>query len=161
MTIEAAADTKSVAQTFEVRIARSAAEFEEIVTVRARVFRDEQEMVSQVLTDADDRSGVHAYARLEGGVIAIGRLTPPANGRAEGQIAWVAVVPEHRGGGAGSAVMKALLAVADRHRFPSVLISAQGHAIPFYRRLGFIPFGDPFMVKGIEHQYMERRRPRG
>jgi len=160
MTIKSAARTETSERTLEVRIARTAAEFDEIVAVRARVFRDEQGMVSHDLTDADDRHGVHAYARQEGEVIAVGRLTPPANGRAEGQIAWVAVVSEHRGGGAGSAVMKALLAVADRHRFPGLLISAQTHALPFYRRLGFMPFGDRFTVKGIEHQYMERRRPR-
>jgi predicted GNAT family N-acyltransferase len=160
MTIGVPAQRGAIAPTFEVRVARSAEEFDEILAVRARVFRDEQAMVSSDLTDNDDRNGVHVYARQTGRAIAAGRLTSPPKGRTEGQIAWVAVLPEHRGGGAGTAVMRALLEIADQHRFPSVLISAQTHALPFYRRLGFRPYGDPFQVKGIEHQYMERRRPR-
>jgi predicted GNAT family N-acyltransferase len=149
------------ASRFEVRIARTAAELVAIVDLRARVFRDEQGIVSHELTDDDDETSVHVYVRCDREVIAMGRLSPPANGRADGQIAWVATVPEYRGRGAGSAVMDVLLSIADQHRFPAVLISAQTHALPFYRRFGFVPYGDQFVVKGIEHQYMERRRPRG
>jgi predicted GNAT family N-acyltransferase len=143
----------------EVRIARTRDEFAKIVAVRARVFRDEQEIVEHALTDNDDPQSVHAFAKLGRDVIAVGRLTPPTKTRAEGQIAWVATLPEYRGHGAGTAVMEALLAIADEHRFPSVLISAQTHALPFYRRLGFDPYGDRFVVRAIEHQYMERRPP--
>jgi predicted GNAT family N-acyltransferase len=145
---------------FEVRIARTASELAAIVDVRARVFRDEQGIVSHELTDDDDKTSVHVYVRQGRDVIAIGRLSPPSNGRADGQIAWVATVPEQRGRGAGSAVIDSLLSIADQHRIPAVLISAQTHALPFYRRFGFVPYGDRFVIKGIEHQYMERKRPR-
>ncbi|MCC6791944.1 MAG: GNAT family N-acetyltransferase [Thermomicrobiales bacterium] len=143
---------------FEVRIARTQAEFAKIVAIRAAVFRDEQAIVAHELTDADDRISVHAYAISDGEVIAAGRLTPPTSSRPEGQIAWVAALPEHRGDGAGTAVMESLLAIADERRIPNVLISAQTHALDFYRRLGFVPYGDRFVVRGIEHQYMERHR---
>ena len=146
---------------FEVRIARTADELAALVELRARVFRDEQGIVTHELTDADDETSVHVYVRQGKRVVAMGRLSPPASGRAEGQIAWVATEPEYRGRGAASAVMDALLAIADQHRFPAVLISAQTHALPFYRRFGFVPYGDRFVVKGIEHQYMARKRPRG
>ena len=159
MTVDSSVATELERPAFKVRIARSEVELDEILTVRARVFRDEQAMIDRELTDSDDSISVHAYARQNGEVIAIGRLTPPSNVRPEGQIAWVAALPEHRGGGAGSAVMDALLEIADEHRMPNVLISAQIHALPFYLRLGFAPYGDRFVVKGIGHQYMERRRP--
>jgi predicted GNAT family N-acyltransferase len=144
---------------FEVRIAQTQVEFAEIVAIRAAVFRDEQGIVEHELTDADDRISVHAYASVRDEVIAAGRLTPPTTIRPEGQIAWVAALPEHRGDGVGTAVMETLLEIADEQRIPKVLISAQTHALPFYQRLGFAPYGDRFAVKGIEHQYMERRRP--
>lgn len=146
---------------FEVRIARTADELSALVDLRARVFRDEQGIVTHELTDADDASSVHVYILSGSEVIAMGRLSPPAVGRAEGQIAWVATLPDHRGRGAGSAVIEALLSIADQHRFPAVLISAQTHALAFYRKFGFVPYGDRFVVKGIEHQYMERKLPRG
>jgi predicted GNAT family N-acyltransferase len=144
---------------YEVRIARTQAELAAIVAIRRVVFRDEQGIVAHELTDSDDRISVHAYVRHDGEVIAAGRLTPPTAIRPEGQIAWVAALPEHRGDGAGTAVMDALLAIADERGIPNVLISAQTHALDFYRRLGFVQYGDRFIVKGIEHQYMERRRP--
>lgn len=159
MSVVARSSTGYATPSLEVRIARTQEEFAEIVAIRAVVFRDEQAIVEHELTDSDDRISVHAYAIRDGEVIAAGRLTPPTTTRPEGQIAWVATLPEHRGDGAGTAVMEALLAIADEHRFPSVLISAQTHAMPFYRRLGFVPYGDRFRVKGIEHQFMERRFP--
>lgn len=159
MTVGAFVATQLERPAFDVRIARGETEFDEILAVRARVFRDEQGIVGRELTDSDDVVSVHAYARQNGEVIAIGRLTPPSHIRPEGQIAWVAALPEHRGGGAGSAVMETLLAIADEHRIPNVLISAQTHALPFYLRFGFVPYGERFAVKGIEHQYMERHRP--
>ena len=160
MTASAAVQRRFGSSPYEVRIARTAEELAAIVELRARVFRDEQGIVTHELTDSDDGTSVHVYIRQGKGVVAMGRLSPPANGRPEGQIAWVATVPEYRGRGAGAAVMDALLSIADQHRFPAVLISAQTHALPFYRRFGFVPYGDRFVVKGIEHQYMERRRPR-
>ncbi len=145
---------------FDVRIARDPNEFASIVAIREQVFRDEQGIVDAVVTDSDDRSSVHVYAVVDSVVAAIGRLTPPTRKRPEGQIAWVATLPEYRRQGIAAAVMTALLQVADNHRFPSVLLSAQTHALPFYARFGFAPYGNRFEVRGIEHQYMERNPPR-
>ena len=52
--------------------------------------------------------------------------------------------------------MRFLLAAADRAGAPKVVLSAQTHAEGFYRRLGFVPAGQPFLVKGIEHRWMAR-----
>ena len=55
--------------------------------------------------------------------------------------------------------MRALLAVADSSQTDVTLLSAQTHALDFYREFGFQPFGDRFKMKGIEHQIMVRWRP--
>ena len=150
--------SRAAPHSLEVQIARTREEFDEILAVRAAVFRDEQSIVDSVLTDNDDWSSVHAYAVLDGKVIAIGRLTPATSHRPEAQIAWVATLPAYRRQGAGESIMHALLDIAMQYRFSSILISAQAHAIPFYRRFGFVPYGNRFEVSGIQHQYMERRR---
>ena len=150
---------RSVAPLFEIRLAQTRDELDAIIQIRARVFRDEQRLVDDDLSDPDDWSGVHAYAVAVNQIVSIGRLMLPTSSRQDGQIAWVATIPEFRGHGAAGAVMQALLEVADRERVPTVVISAQSHALSFYRRLGFSPYGSRFLVRGIEHQRMERRLP--
>jgi predicted GNAT family N-acyltransferase len=55
--------------------------------------------------------------------------------------------------------MRSLLDKADAERYPSVVLSAQTHALHFYAQLGFVPYGQRFMVRSIEHQMMSRRLP--
>jgi predicted GNAT family N-acyltransferase len=103
---------------------------------------------------------LHALAVIPEGAVGTGRLTPPTPSRPEAQIAWVATLPDYRGRGVGTAVMHALLAAADEAGMATVLLSAQVHALGFYRRFGFVPYGNRFTVRGIEHQAMIRWRPR-
>jgi predicted GNAT family N-acyltransferase len=148
------------APAFEVRIARTQEELRAIIAIRARVFRDEQHIVDDELSDPDDRTAVHSYVVMNDQMIAVARLAPPTGTRAEGQIAWVATLPEFRRRGAAEAAVRALLTVADENGIPSVTLSAQTYAMGLYRRLGFVPFGYRFNVRGIEHQHMERRLPK-
>lgn len=145
---------------FEVRIARTREELDAIVAVRARVFRDEQRIVETELSDPDDYTSVHAYVTVGGRIVAAARLSPPNRQRAEGMIAWVATLPEYRRRGAATAATRALLAIADERGIPAVTLAAQVHAQALYERLGFVPYGDRFTVRGIPHQQMERRLPR-
>ncbi|MER3439445.1 MAG: hypothetical protein C4346_18675, partial [Chloroflexota bacterium] len=50
---------------------------------------------------------------------------------------------------------------ADAANYPVVVLSAQAHALHFYKQLGFVPYGNRFQVRGIEHQMMARHRPAG
>jgi predicted GNAT family N-acyltransferase len=143
-----------------VRFARSPEEFSAVVELRRRVFRDEQSLVEGELTDTEDRHSYQALAVIPAGAIGTGRLTPPSVARPEAHIAWVATLPGFRGQGVGTAIMRALLSAADAAGMPVVTLSAQTHALDFYGRLGFLPFGERFLVRGIEHQRMARRRPR-
>ena len=144
-----------------VRRVRTAAEFAAVLAVRRRVFGDEQRLALGV-ADADDDRAIHALALLPTAAgplpIGTGRLVLGAGSRGEGQIAWVASLPAYRGRGVGTALMRFLLAAADEAGAPLVALSAQTHALPFYRRLGFFPRGERFIVRGIEHQWMARSR---
>jgi predicted GNAT family N-acyltransferase len=73
-----------------------------------------------------------------------------------GQIAWVAILPAYRGKGIGWEIMDALLAAAGQRGAARVTLSAQTHAIGFYRLLGFRTVGKVWMMGGIEHITMVR-----
>lgn len=148
-----------------VRFIRARRDFEAVVAIRQRVFGDEQGLIGDQATDADDAGGVHAVAEVpdgEGGseIVSAARLTVAGyldeDGQASGQITWVATVPEWRGRGLGARVVSLLLDHADGMAVPSVAISAQDHAVGFYGRLGFIPRGRRFEVAGITHLTMVR-----
>lgn len=145
---------------FSIRYARSPEELTAVYEVRRRVFHDEQALVESDVIDGEDQRSLHVLAVVDEGAIGIGRLSPPSPTRPEAHIAWVATLPGYRGGGAGTALMKTLLAAADAAGMPVVTLSAQTHALAFYRRFGFVPYGNRFLVRGIEHQMMSRRRPR-
>jgi ElaA protein len=138
-----------------------------MLAIRRRVFGLEQGVGDLRASDPDDVRSLIALASMQSGLddgpfqpIATGRLTlaPITSGAA--LIAWVATVPEARGLGAGSAVMRFLLDAADRAGAYEVVLAAQTHAEGFYRRLGFARAGPLYDVRGIPHRRMIRRRPR-
>jgi ElaA protein len=131
--------------------------------IRRRVFADEQDVPELSVSDADDVRSIIALGSLAGPrgerwPVATGRLTPPALASDPALIAWVATVPEARGRGAGAAVMRFLLAAADRAGTREVALAAQYPAEHFYERLGFIQAGPIYDVRGIPHRRMIRFR---
>ena len=133
--------------------------------IRRRVFGEEQDVPDLIVSDADDARSIIALGSLIGSreerrPVATGRLSPPVLAGDPGLIAWVATVPEARGLGAGAAVMRFLLATADRSGTREVALAAQYPAERFYERLGFIQAGPIYDVRGIPHRRMIRFRPR-
>lgn len=138
--------------------------FAAVLELRRRVFGEEQGIAGAVVRDRDDDRSVHALALLTDATgqrrpVGTGRLTMGYGERGEALIAWVATRPDARGRGVGRAVMRLLLDAADEAGAPMVVLSAQSHAEGFYRRLGFVPTGRRFGVKGIEHRWMARSCP--
>jgi predicted GNAT family N-acyltransferase len=68
----------------------------------------------------------------------------------------VAVLPDYRGFGIGWEIMDALLGAAGRLGATRVTLSAQTHAVGFYRLLGFHTVGDTWVMGNIEHITMVR-----
>jgi YbgC/YbaW family acyl-CoA thioester hydrolase len=118
--------------------------------IRTRVFVQEQRIAAELEWDAADASALHAvvYNRLQQPV-ATGRLLQVRPGL--GQIGRVAVHEVLRGGGAGQAVMHALVEAARRRGDTELMLHAQRSAENFYARLGFVARGEPFDEVGIPH----------
>lgn len=129
--------------------------------IRRRVFAEEQDVPDLRVSDTDDARSVIALGSLvddhnEPWPVSTGRLTLPLIAADPGVIAWVATIPEARGRGAGAAVMTFLIAAADRAGTRELALAAQYPAEAFYERLGFIPAGPIYDVRGIPHRRMMR-----
>ena len=132
----------------------------EALSVRRRVFIEEQQVPEELEIDAHDAdpatvdSAVHVLARRDGQAIATGRiLLQEPDGRLH--IGRVAVLAAERRSGAGRAVMLLLHEIARETGADSVTLAAQLHAIGFYERLGYFVYGEVFLDAGIEHCWMD------
>jgi len=144
----------------EVDVIRTREQMQDALTVRRRVFIDEQGVPEAEETDRYDAepatvtAAVHVLGRLDGRPVATGRLLLDLGDRFP-HIGRVAVLAEHRRRGFGNAVMEALHGEARRRGHGGVTLAAQLHAIPFYERLGYVARGEVFLDAGIEHRWMD------
>jgi len=122
----------------------------EASSIRLRVFVEEQRVPAEIELDEHDAKSLHALAYLEGRAVGTGRLLP------DGHIGRMAVLREARARGVGSAMLGRLVEEAARRGLRELALSAQTHAIPFYRRHGFSPQGEVYEEAGILHQDMRR-----
>lgn len=119
--------------------------------IRLAVFVEEQRVPMEMEMDEFDSQCVHALAYSPAGeAIGTGRLLP------DGHIGRMAVLKAWRGRGAGGAILQSLVAAARARGDREVVLSAQAHAVPFYRKHGFAAEGDVYEEAGIPHQAMRR-----
>ena len=119
--------------------------------IRLAVFVEEQRVPVEIEWDDQDDRSLHALAYSEEGrAIATGRLLP------DGHIGRMAVLQAWRGQGVGGAILERLIEVARERGDREIELFAQTHAIPFYRRYGFVENGEIFEEAGIPHQAMRR-----
>lgn len=125
--------------------------------IRWTVFVEEQGFPGEQEFDEVDQRAYHVVAfHPEGKACGTGRLATELFDTTKGRIGRVAVLAEARGQGCGKAIVGALLSEAWRRGFQRVVLSAQQHALEFYRRLGFTPCGAHFLDAGVPHQEMEQ-----
>ena len=118
--------------------------------IRLKVFVEEQRVPREIEMDDMDAACLHALAWLDGKAVGTGRLLP------DGHIGRMAVLGESRALGVGGAILERLVQEARRQGMREVILSAQTHAIGFYRRHGFSEQGEVFAEAGIPHQEMRR-----
>lgn len=132
--------------------------------VRKEVFVGEQNVPEEIEYDAHDADALHVMAvAADGTVLGTGRLlhgpgaAPYTGGDpAVGSLGRLAVSKEARGLGVGAALVRAIEDAARSHGLTAVDLHAQTHALRFYERLGYEPYGPEFMDAGIPHRAMRR-----
>lgn len=126
-------------------------EADELHALRHRIFVEEQQVPEDEEWDGLDATADHVIARnVDGEPIGCARLVPP------GRIGRMAVLPDWRGRGVGSAMLMLLLERVRERGGGEAVLHAQASALEFYARHGFEPVGTRFMEAGIEHQAMRR-----
>ncbi|MGR4883582.1 GNAT family N-acetyltransferase [Streptomyces sp. LARHCF249] len=134
--------------------------------VRTEVFVAEQSVPESIEYDAYDADAVHVLAvSADGGALGTGRLLhgPAAlaktGSEGVGSLGRLAVRKAARGLGVGAALVRAIEAEAARLGLAAVDLGAQTHALAFYERLGYVPYGPEFQDAGIPHRAMRRPLP--
>lgn len=119
--------------------------------LRQAVFVHEQGIAAELEWDANDANCLHAVAYNRDGLpLGTGRLLP------DGHIGRMAVIKAMRGSRVGAALLEALVDEARRRGHTQVVLNAQSHVAPFYRKHGFTTRGDEFVEAGIPHVEMVR-----
>jgi predicted GNAT family N-acyltransferase len=116
--------------------------------IRFAVFVEEQGVPAEIELDDMDTHCLHALAFEGDEAVGTGRLLP------DGHIGRMAVVKAWRGRGVGGALLRRLVEAARERGDREALLSAQVHALGFYRGHGFTPYGDVYHEAGIPHQAM-------
>jgi predicted GNAT family N-acyltransferase len=142
-------------QTYRVRPARWEADRAALRSIRERVFVHEQGVPLALEWDGKDAAAWHVLAEDPAGhPLGTARLLP------DGQIGRMAVLPQWRCRGVGTALLQALLREADTRQGMAPYLNAQRSALEFYVRFGFVARGPEFTEAGIPHRRMVRP-PRG
>lgn len=129
----------------------------EATRIRERVFVAEQGVPAELELDQHDPLCLHALARDEAGrAVGTARLLPGETdgARMVAHVGRMAVVKEWRGRGIGAAMLVRLVEAARERGDTEVALSAQTHAMGFYRAHGFLEEGEEFLEAGIPHRTM-------
>jgi predicted GNAT family N-acyltransferase len=120
-------------------------------SIRRSVFIEEQKVPESLEWDEDDNSAKHYLVFYKDKAIAVARLKP------DGQIGRMAVLPDYRNKGIGSALLQFILKNIETTSLNQVFLHAQTTAIKFYERQGFISHGEIFYEANIPHRKMLKR----
>jgi GNAT superfamily N-acetyltransferase len=93
--------------------------------------------------------GAHAVGAFEGDeLIAVGFVCPEG-GPGAWRVRGMATKPEHRGRGAGAAILDALVDHARANGATRIWCNARTPALGLYARAGFEPESEEFEIEGI------------
>ena len=137
--------------------------FPDAAELRRKVFMEEQGFQNEFDAVDEDERTIHLSAYRDGQLIGCARVFPstlePGLETADGH--WVfgrlAVLPQHRGGGAGSRILAEAERLAADAGATEIHLHAQCSAQPLYVRAGYEAYGPIEYDEHVEHQWMMKR----
>jgi len=125
-----------------------------VMRLRQEVFVVEQNCVYPDL-DGLDLDGVHILYREDGELLAYLRCLKPGVSYPQSSLGRIVVAPSGRGRDLGRELVKRGINY-NLQTWPDsdIRIGAQAYLEKFYRSLGFVADGQPYMEDGIEHIHM-------
>ncbi|MCZ6828207.1 MAG: GNAT family N-acetyltransferase [Gammaproteobacteria bacterium] len=133
---------------YSIEVASWASHRETLRSIRDRVFIEEQAVPSDIEIDGRDETATHFLLTRDSVVLGCGRLLE------DGKITRLALLPEYRGDGLGTALLAYIVAHAKGRGLERVYLHAQDQATAFYQRAGFAVRGEGFEEAGIPHHAM-------
>jgi GNAT superfamily N-acetyltransferase len=123
--------------------------------LRQRVLRPHESLEELA---SHEPPGVHAVGAFAGGeLIAVGFVCPDGE-PGEWRVRGMATAPEHRGRGAGAAILEQLVDHASAQGATRVWCNARTPALGLYERAGFERESDEFEIPGIGPHFVMARR---
>ncbi len=136
-----------------VKIKRVSSQLElvQALTIRIRVFVQEQRVPAEIELDTDDQRAIHFLAIKSGKAVGTARVVMR---HGDAKIGRMAVLEAYRRKGVGAALLKRTIAAARRLHARRIYLHAQLAVTGFYERMGFRAVGRVFDEAGIAHRKM-------
>ena len=109
-------------------------------------------MTSQLEWDGMDKDAIHFLAFKDKKAVGCARAFVMQNHM---QLGRMAVLRKYRGEGIGSALIQRAITLAKLNQLYAIDISAQCHAIDFYKKFGFEVTSDMYLDAEIPHRDMK------
>lgn len=120
--------------------------------IREKVFIEEQKVTPQIEWDSLDEEAIHFLAYKNEEAVGCARAIVIENHM---QLGRMAVLKEYRYIGIGSALIEKAIATSKLNQLFAIHISAQCHAINFYKQFGFEVISDIYLDADIPHRDMQ------
>ncbi len=128
--------------------------YEGELDLRFRVLREPLGYTRAQVAFPFEANSLHLVAH-EGGTVLGCVLFNPEDAHG-GRLFQMAVAPPLQGQGLGARLVRALEAELVRRGFTHVHLHARAPVVPFYERLGYAVYGEPFTEVGIPHRHMRK-----
>ena len=122
-----------------------------LTMIREKVFIEEQKVTPQLEWDGMDEEAIHFLVYKDKKAIGCARAIVIEN---DMQLGRMAILKEYRGEGIGNNLIEKAVITAKLNQLSSIHISAQCHAIDFYKKFGFKVISDIYLDAEIPHRDM-------
>ena len=122
---------------------------DEIKKIRTTVFIEEQNVTEELEWDEFDEDSTHFLAYYNDIPVGTARLLK------DGHIGRMAILKVYRNRNIGKNMLKYILNIAKTKLLTKIELSAQEHAIEFYKKLGFVVISKVYLDAGIPHYDMQ------
>ena len=136
----------------KIEIVKWIDEHESLTMIREKVFIKEQKVTPQLEWDGIDEKAIHFLVYKDEKAIGCARALVIENHM---QLGRMAILKEYRGEGIGSNLIEKAVTTAKLNQLSSIYISAQCHAIDFYKKFGFKVTSDIYLDAEIPHRDMK------
>ena len=123
----------------------------QLKNIREKVFIQEQKVTPQLEWDDMDEKAIHFLVFNDKAAIGCARAIVIKDHM---QLGRMAVLKEYRGQGIGGALIEKAVTTAKLNQLSAIYISAQCHAIDFYKKFGFEVTSDIYLDAEIPHRDM-------